>query len=53
MLKEEEMQNSLKEQITSKLEIKTNGNNPVVVATAAFTDNGELILITGGTPELQ
>lgn len=48
--KEEEMGNGLKEQITSKLEIETNGNNPVIVATATFTGNGDLI---EGIPELQ
>lgn len=44
------MENGLKEQITSKLETETNGNNPVIVATATLTDNGGLI---GQTPELQ
>lgn len=42
------MENSLKEQITSKLEIEANGSNSVIVATA--TDNGDL---NGGAPELQ
>lgn len=49
-LKEEEMENGLKEQITSKLEIETDGNNPVIVATATLTDNGGLIR---QAPELQ
>lgn len=44
------MENDLKERITSKLEIETNGNNPIILATATLTYNGGL---TGGTPELQ